>query len=98
MDITFEWDTNKEDINVKKHGISFATAAKIFFTTHYEAKSDRNNESRYVVIGEVDHRILIVVYTKRNGKYRIISARKASKHEEALYKANSELSSIHSSF
>jgi uncharacterized DUF497 family protein len=92
MGMAFEWDIIKEEINLKKHGISFVTAASLFMNRHYEARSDRKDEERYLAIGEVENRILAVVYTKRREKYRIISARKASKHEEAAYKKNYKLS------
>lgn len=87
----FEWDINKEASNIKKHGISFVTAAKLFLTGHYEARSDRYNEERYLAVGEVEGRVLAVVYTKRNECYRIISARGARKNEEAAYKENRQI-------
>jgi len=82
----FEWDINKEAINLKKHGISFVTAARVLLEKHYEARSDRYNEVRYLAVGEAENRVLAVVYTKRGNKYRIISARRARKNEEAVYK------------
>jgi len=84
----FEWDTNKEASNLKKHGISFITAANLLLGSHYVARSDRQSEIRYLAIGEVDNHVLAVVYTKRFKKYRIISARRASKYEEAAYRKN----------
>lgn len=82
----FEWDINKEAINLKKHGISFVVAARMLLEKHYEARSDRNNEIRYLAVGEIENRVIAVVYTRRGNKYRIISARKARKDEEARYK------------
>lgn len=82
----FEWDINKEATNLKKHGISFVMAARILLEKHYEARSDRHSEIRYLAVGEVENRVLAVVYTRRGNKYRIISARRARKNEEAAYK------------
>ncbi len=87
----FEWDVNKEASNIKKHGISFITAANVLLTKHYEARSDRHDEMRYLAIGEIEGRVLAVVYTKRGNKYRIISARRAHKNEETAYKKHSEV-------
>ena len=85
----FEWDPKKEEANLEKHGISFVAAARLLATAHYEERSDRNGEIRYLVIGEIQQSVLAVAYTKRGDKYRIISARRASKNEEARYKKNS---------
>lgn len=93
LEIEFEWDTNKEVGNISKHGISFVAAARIFLTKHYEARSDRDGEIRYLVVGELEGRVLAVVYTKRSGKYRIISARRARKNEETTYRKHCKLSS-----
>ncbi len=87
----FEWDNNKEANNIKKHGISFIVAAQLFFKPHYEKRSDQNNEERYLAVGELEGRVLAVVYTRREEKYRIISARRANKHEEAAYKKNRQI-------
>lgn len=91
MDIEFEWDANKEIINIKKHGISFVAAAKLFSEAHYEAPSDRNNEIRYLAVGEVAGRVVAVVYTKRGENYRIISARRAREYEETAFKEHCKI-------
>jgi len=80
-----EWDKQKEQGNIKKHGISFTTAAKIFLVKKFEVLSHRNNEMRYLAVGEVEDHVIAVVYTIRKGNYRIISARKASRHERKSY-------------
>ena len=88
MTIEFEWDTKKENSNIKKHGISFVTAAELLLKKHYKARSDRNGEERFLTIGEINERVIIVVYTIRDQKHRIISARRASKNEEKKYRNN----------
>ena len=86
----FEWDDEKEKINIAKHGIDFATAARVFgdenrLEIYDEAHSD--NEDRYITIGSVDGVtfIVMVVYTERGEAIRLISARKATKQEGRMY-------------
>lgn len=83
----FEWDENKNLLNIKKHRIAFEDAAKIFFKVRIEKPSFRDNEERYLAIGEVNNRIITVVYTIRKKNIRIISARKARKNEEKEYRS-----------
>ena len=82
-----EWDDKKNSINKKKHGISFEDAALVFldenrFDDYDELHSDY--EDRIKTIGRVG-KILAVIYTERVEKYRIISARYATKKEEEDY-------------
>ena len=82
----FEWDENKRDANLQKHGIDFIDAIQTFKDLNrIEAKTIRKNEERYKTIGIVNSVALLVVYTLRNGKKRIISARRASKEERNAY-------------
>lgn len=82
-----EWDDNKAAINLRKHHLSFTTAAKVFldenrYTVVDEEHSDE--ELRYRTIGRVG-KILFVVYTEREHATRLISARKATKKERMIY-------------
>ena len=89
IDIPVEWDENKNAINIKKHGISFQTAALVFADTRrieYYDKLHSIDEDRYIVLGCV-HGILYVVYTMRGEAARIISARMATETERRLYYA-----------
>ena len=84
-----EWDEGKEQCNIAKHGISFATASKVFLVDdRFEVVSTRNNEERHKVVAEVGQHVIAVVYTMRGKNYRIISARKASKQERRKYEQN----------
>lgn len=88
----FEWDENKNQRNIEKHGIDFNDAITIFDDDErVEAIDDRNNygEERLQVIGEAKPGVLMVVYTCRNKRAsrRIISARTASRRERALYQS-----------
>lgn len=82
-----EWDTDKNEINKKKHGVSFEAAALVFADEHYlELYDDEHSidEDRYIAIGLVED-ILFVVHTMRNEKIRMISARLATKQERRFY-------------
>ncbi len=82
-----EWDDNKNQINIRKHGISFETAALVFADEERIEYFDRlhsQDEDRYVVLGCVQG-ILYVVYTMRNEAARIISARMATPLERRIY-------------
>ena len=83
----FEWDENKREANLKKHSIDFIDAIKVFADAdRIELESSKNGESRYQVIGSMgDIIVILLVYTDRNEKKRIISARRASKKERELY-------------
>ncbi len=85
MDV--EWDSRKAASNIKKHGIDFADAATVL---HDEmaltVPDDRSDEDRHVTIGaDALDRILVVVYTLRNSRPRLISARKAAPNERRQY-------------
>ena len=86
----FEWDDEKEKINIVKHGIDFTTAARVFkdenrLELYDEAHSD--TEDRYITIGVIDGvaYLVMVVYTERGEAIRLISARKATKQEGRMY-------------
>lgn len=82
-----EWDDQKNETNVKKHGISFYTAAYVFADANRVELYDEehsNVEERYAVIGLVGE-LLFVVYTERDEVVRLISARIATRTEEELY-------------
>ena len=86
----FEWDDEKEKINIAKHGIDFTTAARVFkdenrLELYDEAHSD--TEDRYITIGIIDGvaYLVMVVYTEREEAIRLISARKATKQEGRMY-------------
>ena len=82
-----EWDDNKAEINYRKHGIHFEDAALIFLDENliddYDAEHI-DDEDRIKVIGRVG-KILVVIYTERGKKYRLISARHATKKERRKY-------------
>ena len=84
----FDWDPQKELINISKHGISFAKAILIFSGPIVSAVDSRRDygEVRRTSIGQIDRTIVVVVvHTDRHGTIRIISARRASQAERRKY-------------
>jgi len=91
--VKFEWDAEKEKVNSNKHKVTFLEACYVFtdkyMLTLYDAEHSEN-EDRWITIGQTTGSKLLVVnhtYRKIKGKeaVRIISARKATKHEEKQY-------------
>lgn len=89
MNLEFEWDHDKAKRNHKKHGVSFEEATTVFadplaLTIHDPLHSDE--EDRFVTLGESHRRrLLVVVFTERGSKTRIISARLATRRERKNY-------------
>jgi uncharacterized protein len=89
----FEWDYKKEELNLRKHGVSFEKASYVFADPYALDKFDEKHsggEERWIILGKsLDETLLLVVHTYRNAKgvefIRIISARKASKNEREAY-------------
>ncbi|AVH73392.1 BrnT family toxin [Nostoc sp. 'Lobaria pulmonaria (5183) cyanobiont'] len=84
----FEWDKNKNQQNIHKHGISFEEATEIFDGVVFTSIDERYNyeEIREISIGSIQGVVIITVaHTDRNGKIRLISARKATPKERRTY-------------
>ncbi|MGH6736648.1 MAG: BrnT family toxin [Methyloceanibacter sp.] len=83
----FEWDPRKRRSNVVKHRIDFTRTQFVFSdpaAVTLEAQS-RGGEIRQMIVGEVDGRLVTVVFTFREGRIRIISARRAQIGTKALW-------------
>jgi uncharacterized DUF497 family protein len=90
MNMQFDWDNEKEKINIEKHGIDFSTASLVFgdanrIEMHDNLHSD--DEDRYITIGLINGVaiVVMVVYTERGYATRIISERIATKCEKEAY-------------
>jgi uncharacterized DUF497 family protein len=84
----FEWDAVKARGNLAKHGVSFEAAVLVFddlFAIEWIDSSGEPGEVRYVITAMVQGVLLTVVYTERGDRIRIISARKATRHEQEEY-------------
>ena len=90
-DIRFEWDPAKAKLNVRKHRVAFEEARTAFSDDRALIIDDpehSSDESRFVLLGmSVTLRILVVVHLYRAARdtIRIISARRATKSERAIY-------------
>lgn len=88
--LEFEWDENKRQSNLRKHGVDFVAASKIFenYTVEFEDNRYDYGEDRFVAIGIIGNQTLTVVYIMRNSIIRLISARKSTKEERKIYEQN----------
>lgn len=88
MGMEFDWDPEKAQANLRKHGVPFHMACQVFKDAgrleQLDFSSD-HNEERWDVSGRVEQTILFVVYTQRDQRIRLISARRATRNEQRSY-------------
>lgn len=89
-EIKFEWNKLKALANKRKHGVSFEEAQTTFYDDHavqFDDPDHSQDEQRFIMIGTSFRlRVLVVSHCERNGDViRIISARKAARHEAQYY-------------
>lgn len=88
----FEWDETKSDACFRERGFDFTYVAHAFFDPNRFVREDARHsygEERYQLLGSIDGRLFVVVYTPRRGVMRIISARKANQREVKQYENRS---------
>ncbi len=87
--VKFEWDDEKAQDNVEKHGVTFGEATEVFYDPNALEDYDvthSDEEARFFIIGLSSRRLLYVIYAERvRDVVRIISARKADKAERHMY-------------
>lgn len=86
--LAFDWDEAKASQNRTKHRVSFEEATQAFldpFVIEWIDLREPYPDERVVLLGMSPNGILLVVYAERSDRIRIISARKATKHEQARY-------------
>jgi uncharacterized DUF497 family protein len=86
--VDFEWDDQKNEENIRKHGIDFADVSEIFNSPMLIDLDDRvdYDEERWIGIGLLRTLVAVVIFTERaNDTVRIISARKATRYERKRY-------------
>lgn len=85
----FEWDSNKEASNERKHGVSFHEAATVFgdpLAITFDDPDRSTHERRFITFGESRFgRLIVVSHTERREKTRIISARPMTRQERRIY-------------
>ena len=86
----FQFDPAKAASNLKKHGVSFADAEGVFYDplAIHQLDPDLADEERFVAVGMGSAgTILVVVYALRGEEIRLISARRATRHEVKSYES-----------
>jgi uncharacterized DUF497 family protein len=85
--VYFEWDELKNKENIRKHGLDFADAWEIFQAPMLIDRDNREDygEERWIAIGFLGERAVVVLFTERNDTIRIISLRKALKYERIKF-------------
>lgn len=83
----FEWDEAKNHQNIAKHGIDFVDARSIFDKPVLLRPDNRKDygENRLIATGVMNDIVVVMTFTLREERIRIISARKANKHERKIY-------------
>ena len=85
---TFEYDEVKSDLNLRKHGINFQTATRLWEDSHLlEIQAKSEDEPRFLVISRLDSKHWSAVITYRNQQIRLISARRSRKLVVELYES-----------
>ena len=92
MDIV--WDESKNRLNVEKHRLDFADALEVLSDPHLVCEDNRKDygEQRFIAVGYLRGRMVVIVYAMRHSTYRIISMRKANVREQQTYKKQFEAS------
>jgi len=87
--LEFEWEEHKAVLNKRKHRVTFEEAATVFgdpLAAIFDDEAHSTDERREIIIGHSDkHRLLLVSFTERDDRIRIISARRATKQERTDY-------------
>jgi uncharacterized DUF497 family protein len=86
----FAWDEAKRSSNLRKHGLDFADAELVFAGVTYTIEDRRFDyrEQRFITLGMLRDLVVVLAHTERRGTIRVISMRKATRNEQALYFQN----------
>jgi uncharacterized DUF497 family protein len=84
------WDESKRSANLKKHGLDFADAVRALegVTCTFEDTRFAYGERRFITLGMLHDVIVVMAHTETTREFRIISMRKATKHEQTIYFEN----------
>jgi uncharacterized DUF497 family protein len=88
--MNFIWDEPKRQSNLKKQGLDFADAVKVFSgpVVLFEDQRENYGEQRMICIGLLDHLVVLIVHVESDDSIRIISMRKADSDETDLFYKN----------
>ena len=86
----FTWSETKRKANLQLHGLDFVDAPRVFEGPTYSYEDDRFDyaEQRFVTLGLLEGMAVSIVHTETTRQIRIISFRKATKHEQAIFFKN----------
>ncbi len=86
----FVWDEKKRKATIRERGLDFADAKVVFSGTTFTFEDDRFDygEQRFITMGLLRGRVIVIAHTERGETIRIISMRKATKHEQEIYFQN----------
>jgi uncharacterized DUF497 family protein len=86
----FAWDEVKRRINLKKHGLDFTDAGKVFagITRTFEDSRFEYGEQRFITLGLLDDTVVLIAHSETARELRVISMRKATRNEQILYFQN----------
>lgn len=94
MSFEFEWDDAKAKANLKKHGVPFAEALTVFvdpLARIFDDPDHSDTEVREIIVGySTKPRLLVVGFTERSGRVRLIHARPATKAEQKRHEENAK--------
>jgi uncharacterized DUF497 family protein len=92
MALLFEWNVEKAQTNLQKHGVSFEEAAEVFSDPLMKLIHDPHHsalEDRFIAVGmSMNRRIVVAVHTDRGDRIRIVSARLATRSERKQYETD----------
>lgn len=83
----FAWDESKRRANLRKHGLDFADAEAVLagITYTFEDRRFDYGEQRFVTLGMLRDTVVVIAHTESRSAIRIISMRKATRNEQAIY-------------
>jgi uncharacterized DUF497 family protein len=86
----FTWSEAKRKLNIQQHGFDFADAPRVFEGATFTYQDDRFDypEQRFVTLGLLEGLLVSIVHTESPRLIRVISFRKATKHEQAIFFKN----------
>ena len=86
----FTWHELKRQVTLRRHGLDFAQAEQVFAGPTFTFEDDREDygEQRWVTLGLLGDRVIVIVHTETEDEIRVISMREANKNERLLFLSN----------
>ena len=85
--VVYEWNEAKNRVNISKHGLKFEDAKIVFSGPCVTFEDTRHgyDEKRFITLGPLAGRVVVIAHTSRDGNTRVISMRKANSREQEIY-------------